>query len=73
MNENLLYDNQTLILFVDDHLENCQDVNKLTSELQASIFIFQYKSKESCNLENIISLLINNKFSELERMVYKTS
>jgi hypothetical protein len=72
MNDNLLYDNQTLILFVDDHLENCQDVYKLTSELKASIFVIQYKSTESCNLENIISLLLSNKFSELERMIYKT-
>ncbi|NHK32600.1 MAG: hypothetical protein FK730_14700 [Asgard group archaeon] len=71
LNDDLLYNDQTLILFIDDYLENCQDVSKLTSELKALIFVIQYKPTGFNNLENILSLLLDNNFSKLKKIIYK--
>ena len=71
MNENFKFTNQTLILFIDDHLANCIEINELASNLELSLLVINYKSVGPHNLENILSLLLNEEFQELEKIAFK--
>lgn len=53
------------VVFVDDFLENCIIVSKLSENLCVKTFSIRYKKRYPNNLENIIDLMIENDFYSL--------
>lgn len=70
-NDNYLLDDQILIIFIDDYLENCKDVHTLKANLNASIIIINYKKSKPYNLEFILTRLLEDNITELEKIQFR--
>jgi HAD superfamily phosphatase (TIGR01681 family) len=56
------------IIFLDDHLLNCENVAELKDEIKAKIYPIQYAKSPKHNLEQITNYITKNEWTKLKEL-----
>jgi len=60
-----------LILFIDDHIENCKSVKEIKKEIEASLLIIQFENNNIHNLKSIFTSLEKGNVEKLKDISFK--